>query len=335
MITKVYDKTKQILKNNYKFFLVLITLFMLFTIELPYYIDAPGGLIDVSKRIEIEDSYKVDGTLNLAYVLELKATVPTLIYAYFNDDWDIYKKEEIIASNETVLENNYRDHLMLEEANQNALYVGFSKALERVEIENEKVFVSYIDEQAKTDLKIGDEIISINGNFVHNKNDVYQELKKYSENDTLKIIVKKDNQTIEKQAQFIKSNDRLIIGMVLVETKDIKTDRNINLNFKSSESGPSGGFMMSLAIYNYLTEKDITHGLNIVGTGTIDMDGNVGVIGGVGYKIKAAVKKKADIFFVPEANYEEALEVVKNKKYDIKLVMVRNIDDAINYLNNL
>ena len=37
---------------------------------------------------------------------------------------------------------------------------------------------------------------------------------------------------------------------------------------------------------NSLVEEDITHGLKIVGTGTIDYDGNVGSIGGVEYNIK-------------------------------------------------
>lgn len=54
--------------------------------------------------------------------------------------------------------------------------------------------------------------------------------------------------------------------------------------------------MMSLAIYNYLTENDITHGLKIAGTGTIDADGNVGTIGGIEYKIKGAIKNKVDVF---------------------------------------
>ena len=48
-----------------------------------------------------------------------------------------------------------------------------------------------------------------------------------------------------------------------------------------------------LAIYKELIEEDITHGLKIVGTGTIDELGNVGEIDGVKYKILGAVKNKA------------------------------------------
>ena len=55
----------------------------------------------------------------------------------------------------------------------------------------------------------------------------------------------------------------------------------------------------ALLIYDYLTEEDITKGRTIVGTGTIDENGNVGSIGGVKYKLKGAVKNKAEIFLVP------------------------------------
>lgn len=119
------------------------------------------------------------------------------------------------------------------------------------------------------------------------------------------------------------------------ETKDVTPSKEVSINFKESESGPSGGFMMSLSIYDYLTSEDLTKGLKIVGTGTIDEFGNVGVIGGIGHKIKAAVKEDADIFFAPSANYAEALEVVTEENLDITLVEVSHIDDAIEYLNNL
>ena len=76
-------------------------------------------------------------------------------------------------------------------------------------------------------------------------------------------------------------------------------NREIKMDFSKSEGGPSGGFMMSLAIYSKLVE-DLTDGRKIVGTGTIDSNGNVGEIGGVKYKIMGAVKNKADVFFVPE-----------------------------------
>lgn len=94
--------------------------------------------------------------------------------------------------------------------------------------------------------------------------------------------------------------------------------------------------MTALSIYNMLTEEDLTKGHTIVGTGTIELDGTVGSIGGVKYKLAGAVKKKAEIFLVPAGeNYEEALELQKKEQYDIQIIPIGHIDDALEYLENL
>ncbi len=70
----------------------MISTILISTIEFPYYIESPGGIIDISDKIDISTNYKNTGSLNLAYVTEYKATIPTLIAAKFNKDWVINKK---------------------------------------------------------------------------------------------------------------------------------------------------------------------------------------------------------------------------------------------------
>ena len=131
-------------------------------------------------------------------------------------------------------------------------------------------------------------------------------------------------------------NSRNVIGILITEKKEVETIPEVELKFKKSESGPSGGLMTALAIYNYLTPEDITHGKTIVGTGTIDINGNVGSIGGVKYKLKGAVKNKAEIFIVPNGeNYEEAIKLKEENNYEIEIVGVETFDDALNYLMDL
>ena len=90
---------------------------------------------------------------------------------------------------------------------------------------------------------------------------------------------------------------------------------------------------MALTTYSYLSGEDLSKGKIVVGTGTIDIDGNVGSIGGVKYKLIGAVKNKADIFLVPNGeNYEEAIKVKEEKNYKIKIVGISNIEEAINEL---
>ena len=331
MLNKIYAKIKYYIKENYKFILLLMTLFFVFTFELPYYIDAPGGLIEVSSRIEVEDSSESSGTFNLAYISEFKATIPTLIFAYFNDNWDIIKNEEIVASNETEEEIEYRNHLLLEEANQNAVIVAFEKANIAYEIKNRTVNIIYIYENADTDLKIGDKIIEVNDQKISNKEEV---LNLVEQNDHIKFKVINDGKEYYRYANKTNINGENLIGIMFCETKEVVPSKTVEFNFSKSESGPSGGFMMSLAIYDCLIPEDLTHGLKIVGTGTIDENGNVGAIGGVEYKLKAAEKEKADIFFVPQANYEEAKLAIESNELNINLVVVSHIDEAIAYLRN-
>ena len=332
MLNKLYVQTKTFIKENIKFLLILIVAFFVLTFELPYYIDTPGGLIDVSERLEVEDGYGINGSLNLAYISEFRATISTLIVAYFNGDWEIIKKDDVVADNKTIEENNYRNKILLEEANQNAIIVAFDKAGLDYEVTNRKVNIIYIYEEADTDLKIGDVITEINGIEINSKEEALNTIK---ESDELSIKVINDGVEYTRYANKVDIGGEDLIGIMVSETKDVTPSKEVSINFKESESGPSGGFMMSLSIYDYLTSEDLTKGLKIVGTGTIDEFGNVGVIGGIGHKIKAAVKEDADIFFAPSANYAEALEVVTEENLDITLVEVSHIDDAIEYLNNL
>ena len=92
--------------------------------------------------------------------------------------------------------------------------------------------------------------------------------------------------------------------------------------------------MIALSIYNQNIKEDITKGKKVAGTGTIDLEGNVGEIGGIKHKIIGAVKGRAKIFLLPYENYEEAKNVVKENNYNITLVPVKTFKDALNYLEN-
>ena len=90
--------------------------------------------------------------------------------------------------------------------------------------------------------------------------------------------------------------------------------------------------MTALEIYNQLTPDDLTDGRNIIGTGTIDVNGNVGDIGGVKYKLAGAVKEDAEVFLCPMGNLEEALSVKEKFDYNIDVVGVATLKEAIEYL---
>lgn len=336
MITKLYDKIKKIIYENYKFILGFFILFLAINIELPYYINSPGGIIDISKKIKIDSPYKPEGSFNFAYVTEIKATIPTLLIAYFNKEWDILKREDVIYDNETEDDIYFRKHLLLDEANQNAIILAYQKANKKVDIIDQQLFITFVDTLAKTDLKVGDEVLEINNQVISNKEQISKIVAETKMGTKMNIKVKRDDQIVECYAEPTIQDNKKIIGIMITQKRVIETDPHIELKFKASESGSSGGLMMALTIYNYLTEEDITHGYDIVGTGTIDENGNVGSIGGVEYKLRGVIKAKKKIFLVPAGeNYEEAMELKKKENFDIEIVPISTFDEALEYLNTL
>lgn len=327
---------KDFLKKKYLYIIGFIVGIFLATYELPYYIDAPGGVIDVSSRIKIDNSYDVSGSFNMAYVSEYKATLPVLLIAKFNKDWNIQKKSDVLGTGETDKDAYIRDRLMLEEANQNAIVYAYQKAGRNVNLSNTKVYAIYIYDEAKTDLKVGDQILEVNDKKVDNKQMLATEVLKYNAGDILKIKVINNEKEYVRTAEIIDVNGVKLIGIMLSQISDYEVNPNININYSKSESGPSGGLLMSLSIYNYLTKEDITHGKKIAGTGTIDELGNVGSIGGVEYKIKGTAKAKIKYFLIPDGeNYEEAMKIKKEKNYDIEIVPIKTFDDALEYLESI
>lgn len=322
---------KNLIKNNYKFIIALVLILLIFWLPLPYYIDAPGGLTNLTKKVSIKDK-KIDGSYNLTYVSEYKASIPLIVYSWFNKDYDIYKKEDILLDNESDKEYYERDRLFLEESLSNAVISAYSLAGKKVDKKNNYLYVGYILDNSNTDLKVGDSIISIDGVKVNTKEEVNKLLSKKNVDDKISIKVKNNNKEYTRYAYLKKEKDKIIIGIIPIEVFEYKVNPKVDIKTSTTESGGSGGLMLALTIYDLLSDSNLSNGRVIAGTGTIDSNGNVGEIGGIKYKIKGAVKDKAEVFFVPKDNYKEAKKLIDKRGYKIKLVKVNTLEDAVNYL---
>jgi PDZ domain-containing protein len=64
-------------------------------------------------------------------------------------------------------------------------------------------------------------------------------------------------------------------------------------------------------------------------------DGTIGEIGGISFKIAAAQKQGATLFFAPQANIKEAQQTVKKLHATIQVVPVQRLEDAIQALTKM
>ena len=334
MFNKIYEKVKQFIKENYKFLLVFISLVILFTLELPYVVYTPGGIVPLEKRIEVTNKYDSKGSLNMSYVNFRKGTIPVIALSFIIPDWDLEKSSEVTGTNQSVDDLLEMEKLYMTSSIDNATIVAYQNAKKDIQITNEVHNIIYIDDNAKTDIKLYDQLISVNDKKINNIDELKEYINTLNEGNKVNVLVKRGKKEVNCYAYVYKIEDTLKIGVAFLNTYEYTTDPKISVKTKSSESGSSGGLMLSLAIYNSITKEDITHGLKIVGTGTIDVDGNVGAIDGVKYKMLGAKKNKADIFLCPKENYDEAIKV--KKKYNLKMdvVSIDTFTDALKYLQN-
>lgn len=334
MISKIYDKTIKYIKENYKFFITMIFILFLFTMPTNYEVYTPGGIIDLNKRIEIEGATKSEGSLNITYVGAKKGTLPVLFLSLIIPNWDIESLDESRYENESYKEIFERDKLTLLEVNKYSTLVAFKAANKEYEIVSEDIVVYYVSEDAKTNLKIGDVIIDIEGTKVKDTKGIEQVLKSYDIGDKVEILIKRNDKLESAYAYINEKDNKKIIGIYLITILELKTNPEVSFNYKSNESGSSGGLMNAIAIYDMLVEEDITKGRKIAGTGTIDKDGNVGEIGGIKYKLAGAVKEKVDIFLVPSGNYIEAIDEKNKNDYDIEIIKADTFENVIKKLKN-
>lgn len=335
MLKKIYKNTLNYIKENYKVLLFLVLFIFLFTFELPYYVNATGGTIDTIKRVKVEDSYKVEGSFNMAYVNEIKATIPTYLISLFNDKWDLVKEEDMTYGDMTIDEVMTYGRISMKESNKDAIKIAYEKAGIDVKEYNKKTVMIFRYEEADTDLVVGDVITEIDGEKVKDFESLTNKMKEYKVGDRITLKVTNDDKKYERYANIVEIDGEPKIGILLKETRDIKTKPECELFYTKSESGASGGLMTALTIYNYLVKEDITGGLDIAGTGTIEPDGSVGEISGIKYKLAGVVKEKMDIFIVPAGeNYKEALKEKEKHNYDIKIVPVSTFEEALTYLEN-
>ncbi len=337
MFNKLYSKIRNFMIDNWSFLLGVIIILIIFLIKIPYQVEMPGGIIDLNNRVTVNgEETDTKGTFNMAYVSVVQGSIPYSLLSFIIPDWDLVKSDEVKAENETIEDSNKRDKLYLEQSKNYAIVAALETAGIPYEIKDKVNYVVAVSLESKSDFEVGDNILEVNGKELYDLNELTNIINDTEVGETLTFKVLRDKKEKEVHATVYEEKDRKYVGVTVLTLFDIECDTHVEITSKTSESGSSGGMMMALMTYNAITKQDLTKGKKIVGTGTISLDGTVGPIGGVKYKLMGAVKNKADVFLVPNGeNYEEAIKVKEEKNYNIEIVPVSTLKDAITYLEGL
>ena len=336
MLKKFYEKVKEFIKTEYKFILFLIVFVVICTWPVNYYIVIGGGISDISDRVVVENGDSSNGSFNLSYVSELKGTTLSYLLSYVMPHWKRVSMDDYkYTTDEDYQDIEFRSELDLLSSNSNAIYYAYQLADKPCEVVKTDVYVIVKFPEYDNPLEVGDKLLKVNGVLCANLVEFQEAIQKV-EGNSVHVTVLRDGKEMELTSKLYEEENRKVLGVGLQSFTTYDVDPEVEFQFEKNESGPSAGLITTLSIYDQLTKGDLTKCKLIAGTGTIEADGSIGQIGEVEYKLLGAVDGGAQVFLVPAGeNYQDCKKMKKEENLDIKLISVKNIDDAIKKLKDL
>jgi PDZ domain-containing protein len=350
-----YPKAGRTRRYLISILVAIAILYLAFFIQLPYFIFMPGTAEEIKPMVSVRKGADPEkGKLMLTTVRVSDTNITGYLIALFHPYEELQPKSSIFRQGESESEYSQRQEYVMLSSQSSAMQAAYKKANVPFHIKNEGVRVLQLlaGLPGEKVLKAGDTLLKIDDKQISASTDLLEYLKTKQTGDSVQITFRRDQAeqtaTLQlaqlPQEQGSKAAPRAGLGIVPADVQSVKADQeDKQVTIKAGEiGGPSAGFMFSLEIYNQLVDGDITKGYRIAGTGTIDADGIVGVIGGIQHKIVAADKAGAEIFFAPKditpkngspiLNYTVAVARAKEIKSKMKVVEVETMDDALRYL---
>lgn len=330
----------------------VLVILVFFGLPLPRYIEEPGSAEPLKQFVKVDGQTDQNkGNYMLVTVGIMQATPFRWLKAKFEPFQDILTQQELMGNEDDETYDQIQTYYMQNSIN-NAIAQAFKAAKKSYQVKFRGIYVMDVLKQSSVfnQIKVGDTITAIDGHQFDNNQGFIDYLKSKKLGTSVKLTYQHANQTQQTTAKIIKlpQTKQNGIGITLTDRTTIETKIPVKID-AGEIGGPSAGMMFSLQIYEQLTQQKLRHGRNIAGTGTIDVNGNVGAIGGIDKKVVAADRAGATLFFAPDDpvtkaikkidptyvnNYHTALAAAKKIGTKMKIVPVKKFSDVITYLKN-
>lgn len=163
----------------------------------------------------------------------------------------------------------------------------------------------------------GDTILAANGRPVTVGDDLVEVISAHEPGDVINLTVQRlgEEEPRELAIELGANPDDPAAPMlgVSLETR-FEFEFPFSVSITSGDvGGPSAGVAFGLAILDQVTEGDLLGDEPMAVTGTLELNGAVGRVGGVRQKVEAALDEGATLFIVPQGDYEIAEEAARGR----------------------
>ncbi|MEM7093730.1 MAG: S16 family serine protease [Actinomycetota bacterium] len=338
-------------------------------VSLPYYRISPGSVYDTIERVSapVDQINIPDGEIGFVTVSQT-ANISVWEWAWAGIDGDsIIRHEDEVNGDRTTEEKREADRRRMQVSKSAAVVVALQRLGYELIVTPTGVEVAAIFDCSAADgtLGTGDVIIGVDDAEVLTVEALLEQLSGKGIGDELELTVERidpnnptrsiatevvgvtlgsaDADCLPEDVRAEEPRPFIGIGTAQMADEDLPFDVDIDTG---RVGGPSAGLAFTLAVIDVLSEGELTNGLNIVATGTINRAGQVGPVGGIHQKTVAAERAGADVFIVPACcegqvdpetgeplptNYETALANAD----DMIVIGVETLDDALAAIGEL
>ena len=335
----MYNLSKTNKKLLIIFLVVFITLSSLALIKTDYYFMSPGPPYQWEINYVDINTFDFEGNLFQLTVRRDEANALIYVWSLLNDSYDLYPKEVILPDGVTPKELSEISIQNMRASENVAIAVALKNLGYDIDTKGDGVLVVGIldDSPVKDKLKKSDLLNSINNIEIFSATEFISTLRTYSIGETVSIGLLREVEGVKEQMyiettliEHVEYEGEPMVGF-LATTVNERFDFPFEIDIKTGNvGGPSAGLMMALNVYNNLIPEDITNSMIVAGTGTIEIDGSVGPVGGIKQKIIAAKRAGAELILVPVANFEEATQFETDKT---AIVAVDSFDEALSVIS--
>ena len=319
-----------------KILIILIVSILPFgLIKTDFYFMSPGPPYQWDIEIEGTESFEYEGNLYQLTVRRDEANYFTYIWAKVDNSVDLYSREVILPKGVTPQQLSEISIQNMKTSENVAIAVALNSLNFEIETQGDGVLVVGILEDSPVEGKLlkEDLITSINNEEIKSTSEFIALLRTYEIGDIVSIGLVRNDKDISIETKLIEHVDYKNEPMVgfLASTPNQRFVFPISVDINTGNvGGPSAGLMMALNVYNSLTQEDLTNGIKVAGTGTIEIDGSVGPVGGVKQKVIAAKKAGSSLILVPTANYDDAKLYIDE---DTSIVAVNTFNQALEVIS--
>jgi len=306
-------------------------------VPLPLVELSPGPALDVTSRVHVGHATgRIQGRLLLTDVLLSDPSSSQALAAWMSSDHQLLRTQAVLPPGVDQQQYFRAEQQVFAESGRVGAAVAERAAGDHIDVTSQGVQVAAVvpGSPAAGHLQTGDMIEAVDGQPVQVASSVVAATSGKPAGTKISLRVQRAGRTVAVHLALghVSGIARPALG-IAVQTLGLHIHLPVPVTVDTQGiGGPSAGLMMALTTYALITPGDLTHGRTIAGTGTIDLSGRVGPIGGIREKVVGAERAGATIFLAPAS---QAATARAQANPTLEVVPVKTFADALHVLESL